>query len=67
MQRFERHIEPNLVAKLEAIGHGSKETTAAAPQGISKTFYHYDEAGHLIAETAPGSQPLLTYIWTAIA
>mgnify|MGYP000445100749 CR=1 FL=1 len=40
-----------------------KVTTAAAPQGISKTFYHYDQAGHLIAETTPGNTPQATYIW----
>ena len=40
-----------------------KVTTAAAPQGVSKTFYHYDQAGHLIAETTPGNTPQTTYIW----
>lgn len=40
-----------------------KVTTAASPQGISKTFYHYDQAGHLIAETTPGNTPQATYIW----
>ena len=40
-----------------------KVTTAAAPQGAGKTFYHYDQQGHLIAETTPGNQPQTTYIW----
>ncbi len=40
-----------------------KVTTAAAAQGAGKTFYHYDEAGRLIAETAPGNVPLVTYVW----
>ncbi len=40
-----------------------KVATAAAPQGASKTFYHYDQADHLIAETTPGNQPQATYIW----
>ncbi len=40
-----------------------KVTTAAAPQGVGKTFYHYDQAGHLIAETTPGNTPQATYIW----
>ncbi len=40
-----------------------KVTTSAAPQGISKTFYHYNQAGHLIAETTPGNTPQATYIW----
>ena len=40
-----------------------KVTTAAAPQGAGKTFYHYDQAGHLIAETSPGNTPQATYIW----
>ena len=40
-----------------------KVTTAAAPQGADKTFYHYDQAGHLIAETTPGNTPQATYIW----
>jgi RHS repeat-associated protein len=40
-----------------------KVTTAAAPQGAGKTFYHYDQAGRLIAETTPGNTPQATYIW----
>jgi len=38
-------------------------TTAAAPKGASTVVYHHDEAGHLIAETAPNGAPLLTYVW----
>lgn len=40
-----------------------KVTTAAAPQGAGKTFYHYDFNDHLIAETGPGKTPLVTYVW----
>ena len=40
-----------------------KVTTAAAPQGISTTVYHYDENGHLIGETDQLGQPIKTYIW----
>lgn len=40
-----------------------KVTTAAAPQGAGKTFYHYDQDDHLIAETGPGNTPLATYVW----
>lgn len=40
-----------------------KVTTSAAPQGVGTTFYHYDQDGHLLAETAPGQVPLMTYIW----
>ena len=40
-----------------------KVTTAAAPQGAGTTFYHYDEAGHLIGESDGSGNPLHTYIW----
>ena len=40
-----------------------KETTALAPQGISTTYYHYDQQGQLIGESASSTMPLMTYIW----
>lgn len=40
-----------------------KVTTAAAPQGVSTTYYHYDLQGHLIGESAATNTPLVTYIW----
>lgn len=40
-----------------------KVTTAAAPQGVTTTFYHYLPDGHLLAETTPGNQPKATYVW----
>jgi len=40
-----------------------KVTTAAAPQGAGTVIYHYDEAGHLLAETSAAGSPLVTYVW----
>ena len=38
-------------------------TTAIAPQGAMTTYYHYDQQGRLIGESASSSVPLRTYVW----
>ncbi len=40
-----------------------KVTTASAPQGSGTVIYHYDEAGHLIGESAGSGSPIRTYVW----
>jgi len=38
-------------------------TTTEAQEGISSTIYHYDEDGHLIAETTAQGVPRRSYVW----
>jgi RHS repeat-associated protein len=40
-----------------------KVTTAAAPQGVQTTRYHYDDRDRLMAETTGTGVPLRSYIW----
>lgn len=40
-----------------------KVTTAAAPQGVTTTFYIYDRQDHLLAEMGGSGEALMTYVW----
>ena len=40
-----------------------KVTTASAPQGALTVIYHYDQQGHLLAETSATGTALRTYVW----
>ncbi|BAN33961.1 hypothetical protein SCD_n00112 [Sulfuricella denitrificans skB26] len=40
-----------------------KVTTASAPQGAQTVVYHYDQQGHLLAETSGTGTPIRTYVW----